>query len=684
MVSLVAYFAEAIGNGIAENQSQAERPFRIGNPVAALLIFDVVLVLVFACSLATVLRPPSKLAFLVSLFVLVWADLVLAVELLSLLVLIKPIPMVAVHAFLAAVALAVRRAAGNPRPPEFRLPSRDEIVRSVKSVPDLWFLGAAVGLTYVLLAVLNVLVPPNNIDSLAYHLTRVAFWIQHRSLAPWPTPYLSQTAFPPNAEIGSLASMLFLHRDLLAGFTQWFSALAASVSIFGLARGFGSSRRQAGFAALLFLTLPMIVLQATTTQNDLTAAALVTAMVFLLWLGLRTRQTGMLILSGAAMGLALGTKFTVVMALPGFAAGLAYIILTRKPRPIRMVLTWAGACAAGFVLLGAFMYVQNWRYFRSPIGSQEMLSNQVNHDAVGLGTLIHSNVARDIYSLMDLCGVPNPLANAGVNARARLGAAAFKVLGVPKDSPELDKYGHTFTFKRPKPQASEAGSFFGPLGFFLWLPLVLYWSVTGFIKRDGRLIPALAFLGFLLVIGGSQAWLPFRGRFYCGVIALSAPLVAAAFRPGRWPSLGRGLIIVAACMVMAVTTVTNVQKPLVGPEAIWSKARIERRYLIWNQAQMAYRRLCEAIPPRATVADIMKFQDPEYVLFGEELERTIIPIHPPPKAVDPEWLEENPYRYIMVHSTDLCPVAELPSPQFQVLTARPFKLIIRRDQARRR
>lgn len=651
--------------------------------MAVLFILDIFLVLVFAFSLATFLRPPTRPAFLVSLFVLVWADLVLAVEVLSLLALIKPVPMMAAHAVLAAVALTVRKVAGNPRPAEFRLPSRQEIVRSIKSVPDLWFLAAAVGLTYVLLAVVNVLVPPNNMDSLAYHLTRVAFWIQHHSLAPWPTPYLSQAAFPPNAEIGSLWSMLFLHRDLLAGFTQWFSAFGAALAIFGLARGFGSSRRQAGFAALLFLTLPMIVLQATTTQNDLTAAAMVAAMVFLIWLGLRTRHAGMLILSGAVMGLALGTKFTVVMVLPGFAIGLAYIVLMRKPRPIRMVLTWAGACLAGFILLGAFIFVQNWRYFRSPLGSQEILSNQANHDKVSLGTLIRSNAARDIYSFMDLSGVPNPLASAGVKARARLGAAAFKVLGVPEDSPELNRYSHSFTFERPTPEASEAGSFFGPLAFFLWLPLILYWSVTGFIKRDGRLIPALAFLSFLVIIGGSQAWLPFRGRFYCGAIALSAPLVAAAFRPGRWPSLGRGLIIVAACTVMTVTTFTNVQKPLVGPQAIWAKARSERRYATWNQAQRAFRRLCKAVPPGATVADIMKYQDPEYILFGENLNRRVVPIHPPPEVVDLKWLEEHPYRYVMVHSTGLCPVAELPSPQFLVLTAPPFKLIIRQDQARR-
>jgi hypothetical protein len=649
----------------------------------ALFILDVILVLAFAFCLATVVRPPTRPAFLISLFVFVWADLVLATEVLSLLTLVKPVPMAVAHAVLAAAALAVRAAAGSPRPPVLAFPSRAEIARSLRSVPDLWFLGAAVGLTYAFLAVLNVLVPPNNMDSMAYHLTRVAFWIQHHSLAPWPTPYLTQSAFPLNAEIGSLWSMLYLHRDALAGFTQWFASLAAAVSIFGMARGFGSSRRQAAFAAFLFLTLPMIVLQSTTTQNDLTAAALVAAMVFLLLLGLRTRHSGTLILSGSAMGLALGTKLTVVMALPGIILGLAFLVLTRRPRPVRMLVTWAGACLAGFVLLGAFNFVQNWGYYKAPVGSRGLITRASVSAGAGRGSLVRSNAARDIYSLLDLTGVPRPLAEAAVMARARLGRAAFKALGVPEARSAIKRKALAFDFTKPKPQPSEAGSFFGPLGFFLWLPLVLYWGVAGFLKRDGRLIPALAFLGFLLVLGGSQVWLPFRGRFYCGVIALSAPLVAAVFRPGFWPSLGRGLLIVAACTVMAGTVAANVQKPLLGPRAIWSKARSERRFIVWNQAQMAYRHLCEAIPPCSTVADIMDYQDAEYILFGDRLDREIIPVHPAPQKIDLAWLEENPYDYVMVHDTGLCHVEELPSSRYRVLEAPPFKLIIRRDEARR-
>src|SRR3989339_995797 len=44
--------------------------------------------------------------------------------------------------------------------------------------------------------------PPNTYDSLGYHMTRVAYWVQHQSVAhyPAPAPDLRQLYMPPLAE----------------------------------------------------------------------------------------------------------------------------------------------------------------------------------------------------------------------------------------------------------------------------------------------------------------------------------------------------------------------------------------------------------------------------------------------------------------------------------------------------
>jgi len=645
--------------------------------MTALFILDAALVLVFALAWAAVLKPPTRPAFLIALFVLVWVDLVLVTEVLSLLVLVTAWAMLAAHALLALVAFLAWRAAGRPRPPRFLPPPFSVWTKSLKSWPDLWALGLIVVAAYGLLAVINGLVPPNNQDSMVYHLARVAFWIQHQTLAPWPTPRIHQVIFPLNVEIGSLWSMLFLRRDALAGFVQWFSALAVLVSVFGLARAFGYARARAAFASFICLTLPMIVLQSTTTQNDLTVGAMAAAMVFLLLVGLKTQHQGLLVLSGLAMGLALGMKYTAFMVLPGLGVGLGYVILTRRPRPWRRLCFWAAACLAGFMALGAFNFVQNWVRFGHPLGRASILKYNVNESNPGSWDLIRSNMARDVYSLMDFTGVPPPIVEAAAPAWQRAGRAVFSALGLPPDSQRLSARQNFFYFQTNTTMASDAGGFFGPLGFLLWLPLVAYWLVAGLIKRDARFIPAMAFAGFMAVIGAAQAWGPYRGRYYCAVIPLCAPLVAGVFGRGLGRAALRCLMLVVACTVMTLTILTNVSKPLAGPNAIWGKTRFERRAVLWDRDRIPYRILEGSIPPRATVASILTPADHEYPLFGEKLGRTVIPVYPTPDTVDLDWLQKNRYPYVVVHTTGYCRVEDLPPARFRVQTYPPFKIIIR-------
>lgn len=675
--------------------------------MAFLFALDLVLVLGFAYALTAVFKPPTRPAFLVSGFVLVWADLVFTAEILSLLHLVTPGGMLAAHALMALGAFVLWQSRGRPRHPGVTLPHLADMIASARSNPDVWTLGLAVGLGYAILALIIVLVPPNNLDSLVYHLTKVAYWIQHKTLAPWPTPCFHQTLFPFNAEIGSLWSMIFLRRDLLTGFVQWFSALGSMAAVFGLARGFGSSRAQAAYAAGLYLSLPMIILQATTTQTDLTMAAMTTAMVFLLLLGLKTKHRGMLVLSGAALGLALGTKLTAFMILPGFVIGLAYVILRKPGRMIRPLLLWAGACLASFIVLGAFNYNQGAHYLKHSPAENLALPSQPAQTAPSdstpaeqtkpemlsegnfqLGgargfdlTLLRFNLARDILSFLDLTGIPQPPAGFLAHARSAAGRGFLAPLFFPGGDKRISAYSIAYNIEDTRPPVSEAASFFGPLGFFLWLPLVLYWAVAGWIKRDARLVPALGFIGFMVILSGGQLWVPFRGRYYCVAVALCAPLVASLCERGRSRAVLRGLVLITALTVMTGTILTNVQKPLVGPKAIWSKTRQERRTVLWGStgipARILYYYMYYYMPRQVSVATILRSTDPEYIWFGENLNRTLTPIFPPPAIVNLAWLQKNIYDVVVVNSAKICRVDALPPKLFSVYRRPPYTIVIR-------
>ncbi len=712
-----------------------------------LFAFDVVAVLAFAVLVAAILKPPTRPSFLVGAFVLVWADIVLTAEVLSLLRLINPWAFAAGHAALAGLALVLWSRRGRPRPAVLTLPPRSAVAASLRSAPDLWALGSIVGLGYALQAVIILLVPPNNLDSMVYHLAKVAHWIKNGSLRPWMTPCLHQTIYPFNVEIGSLWSMVFLHRDVLAGFVQWTAAGAAMVSVFGLARLLGFSRPRALFASLLFLTLPMIVLQATTTQTDLAVGAMSAATVFLLLLGLRTSHRGLLALSGAALGLLLGMKLTPLMVLPGLGLGLLYVTLTRRPRSLRPLVFWGAACLAGFVVLGAFNYVQAWFFTRSlppgmidprsrvstipedeldptarltlpAEGSDPLASNtetrstgasngprmdeyqdatpeppsekpehprildrgnlQITAEPRFRADFARNNIARDLYGFADATGLPPALAEPIVRARMKAGRYLFKRLSLRTAADPENRFRLPFTFKDPKAMASEAGSFFGPLGFLLILPVLFYGLVAGLARRDLRLVLSLSFIGFMVLMAGTTGWQPFRGRYYCTVVPLIVPLAAALYGRGWLRITLRGLVAALASLVMIVTILTNVQKPLIGPDAIWPKTSDERRSLRMAAQGFPYKTIQAEIPDGVTVGAILRSTNMEYPLFGPRLGRNVVPIFPRPERVTASWLKSCPYDYLLVNSGVVAPLQGPFPPEYRIIRRYPYTIIIRR------
>src|SRR5579864_5244637 len=160
--------------------------------------------------------------------------------------------------------------------------------RPVPPLPRAWRIGplpAALALAVASGAAYELFVAsssaPNNWDSMHYHLARVAAWHARDTLGYFPTHNGIENAYPQNAELLVLWTVVFLGRDLLAALPQLLAAIATVGSIYVIARRLGSMRRLAAFSALLFPTLTIAALESVTTQNDLVEASLVAAAVAL-------------------------------------------------------------------------------------------------------------------------------------------------------------------------------------------------------------------------------------------------------------------------------------------------------------------------------------------------------------------------------------------------------------------
>ena len=186
-------------------------------------------------------------------------------------------------------------------------PTRSEVV-----------FGVLLSAILIVLLIVALAAPPNNVDSLQYHMARVAHWIQGHSLAHYATQYEFQLYNPPGAEILILTLQMLFGSDRLANLVQWSAFVGVLVAVSGISRALGV-RRAARLAGVGFAAVaPMALLQATSTQNDLVGAFWLLAFAYFVVFCQSSRLSSVeWAATGLALGLGILTKSTLyVYGLP--------------------------------------------------------------------------------------------------------------------------------------------------------------------------------------------------------------------------------------------------------------------------------------------------------------------------------------------------------------------------------
>jgi hypothetical protein len=225
---------------------------------------------------------------------------------------------------------------------------------------------------------------------------------------------------------------------------------------------------------------------------------------------------------------------------------------------------------------------------------------------------------RDLYHFIDLSGLD-------VSYRKLLpitGAArrAFRILHIPTNPPESTGYPFAFTINQ---RANEDLSFFGPLGFFVVLPLTFVFALRWALRRTdaARGAYALALPIYLLGVAlaskyGAQA------RWFMTGVVLTLPLAAAVY--SRRVLAAAVAAIGAVFMVLALAHDDTKPTGLRGTTPIWKLSRPIAQAV---QAPAEYEVLIDRmarIPSDATVGVVGDEHDPDYVLYGPKLGRTLV------------------------------------------------------------
>jgi hypothetical protein len=219
--------------------------------------------------------------------------------------------------------------------------------------------------------------PPNNWDSMTYHMSRVVNWIQNQSVAHYPTHIMRQISLPPGAAFLVMQAQILAGGDYFANAIQWLSYLGcigATSLITNIL--FNPEYKYGLFAALVTASIPMAIMQSTTTQTDLTVAYW---LICLMYFVLRTESYRWADIGwiGVSLSLAVLTKPTAyVFGLPLMGFFLLRLVGQAQPQA-RMKAVMLIALTILTLSLPLPYFLRNIELFQNPFGTDYETRNEI-------------------------------------------------------------------------------------------------------------------------------------------------------------------------------------------------------------------------------------------------------------------------------------------------------------------
>ncbi len=269
--------------------------------------------------------------------------------------------------------------------------------------------------------------PPNNFDSLAYHMPRIIFWMQQHSLASYPTSDPLQLCMPPGLEMIGLQLMVLAHgNDWAINLIGWLTALFLGFAASLISREIGGNKDSEALCGLMVVSMPMVFCSASTFTPEILEALWTTFAALLLLRISRNRQCGpitFLCLAGAIslMPLTHGTGYLFGVPIAIFAAVAFW--RTNRSR----VVPWLLMIAIVTLIINSGYLIRNMRQFGAPLGPLHskdprlvLLNGEFNIQTIPV------NVLRTTASMFS---GPSHLLNIGVD-KVIFGIAGFLHLDI--------------------------------------------------------------------------------------------------------------------------------------------------------------------------------------------------------------------------------------------------------------
>ena len=408
------------------------------------------------------------------------------------------------------------------------------------------FILIAIGIILVITLVIALKAPPNNYDSMTYHMARVANWVQQQSIRYYPTMIERQNYSSPLAEYMVLHLQILSKSDLYANLVQWSGFLIAILVVSEIAKFFRISQTGQLLAALFSATMPIAILQSTSTQNDLITGVFCLLFVYYLLRTIQHFSWQTVLLAGSSMGLAILTKGTAYIYCAALGLTLGGLSLFFQNREIRRKLLYGFFILVLFaLLLNAGVYYRNIKLYSHPLSTEN--SKMINDKLYP--SVLYANLIRN--GAMQIA-IPIPDLNDNLTAiiTDHLGERILD----PVSTFSRSKFRIKFLINE-----DEAGNL---LHFVL---LSLFIIVPFFGRSKNRLISqyAAGVLACIILYSLVFKWQPWGNRLQLPIFLLGAPLIGYGFDRLRKPKVVLLLFVLGFFSYSVPYLTMNSTRPLV-------------------------------------------------------------------------------------------------------------------------
>lgn len=218
-------------------------------------------------------------------------------------------------------------------------------------------------LVLIILLVTALFTPPNNWDSMTYHLPRVENWLQNKSVFGLVSQIDRQVWMPKWTEMLLLLPASLASSDHILNLVQFTSLIIILFLLFSFARSLHLTYLQALLPVYLVLAFPTFLLESVTTKNDVIAAliVLVSVLTFLNLLQEPNSSYSKLRFS-AALALCCGAKGTTLILVPILFILAIYYLLKKGDLTKSFIMV-----SFPSILLNGQNWLENYRLYSSPL-----------------------------------------------------------------------------------------------------------------------------------------------------------------------------------------------------------------------------------------------------------------------------------------------------------------------------